>query len=348
MLNYELFILCLQQNSSPSTQNGGQNPSNIMSCLFGATGFGIFIFWDILFWIVFNSLTVYFLSITPFPAFSHSLPGCIPTIYITLCWFSVIFETVATIMKHKILMIAVCVLTAILSGLSVLSTSGIIDIWSYDNYIYICGFHVTLFASIWNFARFVFQIKVIQWIRSSNGHPIQTSTQNGGQNLSTIATCFTSNSIFIFLNILFWIAFTSVALYFLSEMPYPPYDQGYNCPPILIYLAICWFSVLFETFSTIREHKNGMIAVCVLTAILLGFSIYMSPLLSTNRSIWMNYEDFVGFELALFASIWNFVRFVFQINVIQWIRRTNGHSIHTEETDYIPLLPQTVNGYQSI
>ena len=189
---------------------------------------------------------------------------------------------------------------------------------------------------------------LIQWIRSSNGHPIQTSTQNGGQNLSTIATCTSIPGIYIFLNILFWIAFTSVAMYFLSEMPYPPYDQGYNCPPILIYLAICWFSVLFETFSTIREHKNGMIAVCVLTAILLGFSIYMSPLLSTNRSVWMNFEEFVGFELALFASIWNFVRFVFQINVIQWIRRTNGHSIHTEETGYIPLLPQTVNGYQSI
>ena len=176
MLNYELFILCLQQNSSPSTQNGGQNPSNIMSCLFGATGFGIFIFWDVLFWIVFNSLTVYFLSITPFPAFSHSLPGCIPTIYITLCWFSVLFETLAAIMEHKICMIAVCVLTVILIGLSVftsfvLLTTGLIDIWSTSMQY---GMYLAFFASIWNLARFSFQINVIQSIRSTNGHSIHT------------------------------------------------------------------------------------------------------------------------------------------------------------------------------
>ena len=314
-----------------------------MSCLFGATGFGIFIFWDILFWIVFNSLTVYFLSITPFPAFSHSLPGCMPTIYITLCWFSVIFETVATIMKHKILMIAVCVLTAILSGLSVLSTSGIIDIWSYDNYIYICGFHVTLFASIWNFARFVFQIKVIQWIRSSNGHPIQTSTQNGGQNLSTIATCTSSIGIFIFLNVLFWIVFTCLTVYVYCNMPFPAASPFMYIPwcmpgyiPTGIYITLCWFSLLFETLATKKKH---MIAVCVLIAILFSLSVFISLVLSTTSLIDFSQSNnfMYGLYLAFFASIWNFVRFAFQINSIRWIKSTNGHSI-----------PKTLNGYQSI
>ena len=245
-------------------------------------------------------------------------------------------------------MIAVCVITAILLGLSVYMSfllATYIWIWMDNNINYIFGFYLALFASIWNFARFAFQIKVIQWIRSSNGHPIHTSTQNRGQNLSTIVTCTAIDGIFIFLNILFWIAFTSVTLYFMSFLPY---DQGYNCPPILIYLTISWFSVHFETMATILKHKICMIAVCVLTAILLGFSVYMSPLLSTYRWIWMTDDYVTGFYLAFFASIWNFARFVFQINLIRWIRSTNGHPIHTEETGCIPLLRQPFNGYQSI
>ena len=173
-----------------------------------------------------------------------------------------------------------------------------------------------------------------------------TLQQNGGQNLST------SKGIFLLLDVIFWVVFTCLTVYVYCNMPFPAASPFMYIPwcmpgyiPTGIYITLCWFSLLFETLATKKKH---MIAVCVLTAILLGFSVYMSPLLSTNRSIWMNSDDFAGFELALFASIWNFVRFVFQINIIQWIRSTNGHSIHTEETGYIPLLPQTVNGYQSI
>ena len=328
------------------SQNGGQILWTIVNNLFGTIrnhGNGSFILLDILFWIAFTCLTLYVFCIMPIPACS----AYIPTIYITLCWFSVLFETLATIMKQKNCMIAVSVLTAILLGLSIyisliLSTHGFIDdIWLINMY----GFYLAFFASIWNFARVAFQIKIIQWIRSSNGHPIHTSTQNRGQNLSTNLSCTFSDGIFILLNVLIWIAFTSVALYFLSQ---GPSDQGYNCPPILIYLTIYWFSVHFETMGIILKHKICMIAVCVLTAILLSFSVYMSPLFSTYRWIWMT-DDYVNaFYLAFFASIWNFARLVFQINLIRWIRSTNGHSIHTEETGYIPLLPQTVNGYQSI
>ena len=321
-----------------------------MSYLFGTTSNGIFIFLDILFWNSFSALTTYFL----YAIFSEPIWDMIGydwphiLIYLSLCWFSVLFETLATIMKKKVCMIAVCVITAILLGLSVYMSfllATYIWFWMDNNINYVFGFYLALFASLWNFARFAFQIKVIQWIRSSNGHPIHTSTQNRGQNLSTNLSCTFGDGIFIFLNILFWIAFTSVALYFLSQ---GPSDQGYNCPPILIYLTIYWFSVHFETMGIILKHKICMIAVCVLTAILLSFSVYMSPLFSTYRWIWMT-DDYVNaFYLAFFASIWNFARLVFQINLIRWIRSTNGHSIHTEETGYIPLLPQTVNGYQSI
>ena len=166
-----MFILCLQQKSSPSTQNrgpqskagftktplagdqepllgepnqnGGQNLSTIVTC---TTSNGIFIFLDILFWIVFTCLTVYVYCNMPFPAASPfmyipwCMPGYIPTgIYITLCWFSLLFETLATKKKH---MIAVCVLIAILFSLSVfislvLSTTTRIDFWQNNNLMFV-------------------------------------------------------------------------------------------------------------------------------------------------------------------------------------------------------------------
>ena len=171
-----------------------------------------------------------------------------------------------------------------------------------------------------------------------------TSTQNGGRNLSTIVTSITSNGIFIFLDVLFWIVFTCLTVYLYCTMPYPgasPYMYDPWCIPGYlptgIYITLCWFSVLFETLATKKKH---MIAVCVLIAILFSLSVFISLVLSTTTRIdfWQNNNLMIVLCLAFFASIWNFVRFAFQINLIRWIKSTNGHSI----------LAKTLNGYQSI
>ena len=335
-----------------------------MTCLFGTIrnhGNDIFIFLDVLFWIVFTYLTLYLLPwlmvvYMPLPEIpGYNCPAIVT--YITICWFSVLLETLSAIPKHKristvLSMIAVCVLTAILLGLSVymsliLPTYGYVDIWQNIDYMY--GFYLAIFASIWNFTRVAFQIKVIR-------------SQNGGQILSTIVNnlfgAIRNHGIgsFILLDILFWIAFTCLTVYVYCTMPFPAFSP-YMCVPWCIpgyiptgvYITLCWFSVLFETLAAIMEHKICMIAVCVLTVILIGLSVFTSFVLLTTGliDIWSTSMQY-GMYLAFFASIWNLARFSFQINVIQWNRSTNGHSIHTEETGYIPLLPQTVNGYQSI
>ena len=184
-----------------------------------------------------------------------------------------------------------------------------------------------------------------------------TSTQNGGRNLSTIVTSITSNGIFIFLDVLFWIVFTCLTVYLYCTMPFPgasPYMYDPWCIPGYlptgIYITLCWFSVLFETLAIIKNDKIWMIAVCILTAILFSLSVFISLVLSTTTLLDFSLSNnfMCGLVLAFFASIWNLARFSFQINLIRWIKSTNGHSIHTEETDYIPFLPQTFNGYQSI
>ena len=148
----------------------------------------------------------------------------------------------------------------------------------------------------------------------------------------------TSNGIFIFLDILFWNSFSALTAYFFYAIFYEPiWDMiGYDWPYLLIYLSLCWFSVLFETLATKKKH---MIAVCVLTAFLFSLSVFISLVLSTTSLIDFSQSNnfMYGLYLAFFASIWNFVRFAFQINLIRWIKSTNGHSI-----------PKTLNGYQSI
>ena len=170
--------------------------------------------------------------------------------------------------------------------------------------------------------------------------------QNGGQNLSTIVDCTTSNGIFISLDILFWMVFTCLTVYVYCTMPFPAVSPFMFMPwsmpgyiPTGIFITLCWFSVLFEALATIMKHKNYMISVCVLTAILFSLSVFISIVLSTTTRIDFSQSNnfMYGLYLAFFASIWNFVRFAFQINSIRWIKSTNGHSI-----------PKTLNGYQSI
>ena len=125
-----------------------------------------------------------FPAASPFMYIPWCMPGYIPTgIYITLCWFSLLFETLATKKKH---MIAVCVLIAILFSLSVfislvLSMTSLIDFSQSNNFM--CGLVLAFLASIWNLARFSFQINLIRWIKSTNGHSILAKTLNGYQSI---------------------------------------------------------------------------------------------------------------------------------------------------------------------
>ena len=165
-----------------------------------------------------------------------------------------------------------------------------------------------------------------------------TLQQNGGQNLST------SKGIFLLLDVIFWVVFTCLTVYVYCNMPFPAASPFMYIPwcmpgyiPTGIYITLCWFSLLFETLATKKKH---MIAVCVLIAILFSLSVFISLVLSTTTRIdfWQNNNLMIVLCLAFFASIWNFVRFAFQINLIRWIKSTNGHSI----------LAKTLNGYQSI
>ena len=80
--------------------------------------------------------------------------------------------------------------------------------------------------------------------------------QNGGQNLSTIVDCTTSNGIFISLDILFWMVFTCLTVYVYCTMPFPAVSPFMFMPwsmpgyiPTGIFITLCWFSVLFEAFE---------------------------------------------------------------------------------------------------
>ena len=99
--------------------------------------------------------------------------------YIIVCWFSALLETLGTILKHKICMITACVCTAILFSLTIRVIRPA-PIWD----------DLALFVSIWHFARFTFQIKVIRWIsrndaEEENGYipVIPTQTVNGYQSI---------------------------------------------------------------------------------------------------------------------------------------------------------------------
>ena len=150
---------------------------------FGTTGHGIFISLDIMFWIGLTCWLFYFLSITPL-SFMHNhnhhlsiYPALIT--YIIVCWFSALLETLGTILKHKICMITACVCTAILFSLTIRVIRPA-PIWD----------DLALIVSIWHFARFTFQIKVIRWIsrndaEEENGYipVIPTQTVNGYQSI---------------------------------------------------------------------------------------------------------------------------------------------------------------------
>ena len=117
-------------------------------------------------------------------------------------------------------------------------------------------------------------------------------------------------------------------------MAWEYYDYYMDCPKIQIFMAVCGFSMLLEILGTIWKQRICMIVVCILTANLCGFSTwywYCDCTCLTDDSR----------NLALVASVWNFVRFVNQIIDMIW-------RINAKKNGYAPLIAQTMNEYQSI
>ena len=136
--------------------------------------------------------------------------------------------------------------------------------------------------------------------------------QNGGQNLSTIVTCTTSNGIFLSLDVLFWTVWTCLTVCVYCTMPFPGYSPFMYDPecipgyiPTGIYITLCWFSVLFETLATKKKHKIMQIFNLFLTAILFSLSVFISLVLSTTTLIDFSQSNnfMYGLYLAFFARI---------------------------------------------
>ena len=135
-----------------------ENPSTI-AAHFGTTGNGIFIFLDILVWVITCALSCLIYWGMFFDVFFFVMASFF------LVWgVSVLLETLGTIRKHKISMITGLVLTLIIIGFSA-TVFGV-----FLNLVSIFFASVTL----WNLFRLAFQIKVIRWMNNGNinDHPI--------------------------------------------------------------------------------------------------------------------------------------------------------------------------------
>ena len=169
------------------------------------------------------------------------------------------------------------------------------------------------------------------------------------ENPSTISTRFgrTDNGIFIFLDNLVWLVYALSCGIYWSLYPDPNPDYWDWLLMMTIYFFVWGVSVLLETLGTIRKHKISMITGIVLTLIIIGFSATVIGVFLNQASIF-------------FASVtlWNLFRLAFQIKVIRLINNgnINDHPIinlcgscgNYAKNIHIPLLSQTVNGYQSI
>ena len=115
--------------------------------------------------------------------------------------------------------------------------------------------------------------------------------------------------------------------------------------------------MLLETLGTIRKHKISMITGVVLTVIIIiiiGFSVAMIGDVYEETAAAFNTAPLAWVFLASIA-LWNLIRLTFQIKVIRWISGNNDHPINLcgscgnyAKNIRIPIISQTVNGYQSI
>ena len=133
--------------------------------IFGTTSNGCFIATDIIISVVLLALCLYS---TTFPVRFGFEPWLI--IIPAICNFAPLgLETFGTIKKNRIAMIAGLVLTVILFGL----------------FVFISDLrHISfVLLAVWNLFRFIFQIKVIQWIHDNRNIPLLPQTSNGYQKI---------------------------------------------------------------------------------------------------------------------------------------------------------------------
>ena len=131
--------------------------------IFGTTGNGCFIVTDII-------ISVLLFGILASPLASCDVRPLWVIFALGFCIFTSLgIETFGTIKKKRNTMISELVLTVILFGLFVyLSATGLIPF---------------VLLAVWNLFRFIFQIKVIQWIRDNRNIPLLPQTSNGYQSI---------------------------------------------------------------------------------------------------------------------------------------------------------------------
>ena len=135
--------------------------------IFGTTGNGCFIATDIIISVLLFAICLYTTTLRRNGLFGleHWV-----IIILAICSFAPLgLETFGTIKKNRIAMIAGLVLTVILFGL----------------FVFISDLRHIPFVllAVWNLFRFIFQIKVIQWIHDNRNIPLLPQTSNGYQKI---------------------------------------------------------------------------------------------------------------------------------------------------------------------
>ena len=142
--------------------------------IFGTTSNGCFIATDIIISVLLFAICLYTTTLRRNGLFGleHWV-----IIILAICSFAPLgLETFGTIKKNRIAMIAGLVFTVILFGLFVFYSA-------FFSGFNLAAFIVCLILAIWNLARFIFQIKVIQWIRDNRNIPLLPQTSNGYQKI---------------------------------------------------------------------------------------------------------------------------------------------------------------------
>ena len=167
------------------------------------------------------------------------------------------------------------------------------------------------------------------------------------ENPSTISTRYgtTGNGIFMFLDNLVWVVYAlSCGIYWSFYQDFHHYGDWFWI--MTIYFFVWGVSVLLETLGTIRKHKISMIIGVVLSVIMI---------IIIGISVAMIGDFYLAWVCLASIALWNLIRLAFQIKVIRWISGNNDHPINLcgscgnyAKNIRIPIISQTVNGYQSI
>ena len=96
--------------------------------------------------------------------------------------------------------------------------------------------------------------------------------------------------------------------------------------------------------------ETSLIVACVMTVILFGISASMFVfVIYMSSTYWFGDYSYNEIFLVIPVLLCHLARLVFQIKVIRWISGKGGPcGDYAKKNGYSPLLPQTMNGYQSI